>query len=154
LNLAYQIFMRAYPYRRIDWSPGARLMKPLCEARVAVATTAGFFLPTQSPFDLSIRGGDCSYRVIPAETELNSLGIAHRSDAFDVQGIASDKNLALPLDRLRALVDNRVIGSIAPRHFSFMGLIAAPGRLIRHTAPEVARALAEDSVDAVLLTPV
>jgi D-proline reductase (dithiol) PrdB len=154
LNLAYQIFMRAYPYRRIDWSPGARLIKPLAEARVAVVTTAGFFLPTQSPFDLSIRGGDSSYRAIPVETNLNSLRIAHRSDAFDTQGIHSDKNLALPLDRLRALGDDRVIGSIAPRHFSFMGSIAAPGRLMKHTAPEVARALAEDGVDAVLLTPV
>jgi hypothetical protein len=35
-----------------------------------------------------------------------------------------------------------------------MGSIAAPGRLIAQTAPEVARILLEDTVDAVLLTPV
>lgn len=154
LKLAYQVFMKAYPYRSVDWRPGARLSKPLSEARVAVVTTAAFFQPDQPPFDVSIRGGDFSYRVLPLDTALGTLRIAHRSDAFDLRGIASDKNLALPLDRLKALAEEDVIGSVAPRHFSFMGSISAPGRLISSTAPEVAHMLVEDAVDAVLLTPV
>jgi D-proline reductase (dithiol) PrdB len=154
LKLAYQVFMRAYPYRRVDWHPGACLEKLLREARVAVVTTAAYFRPDQPPFDTSIRGGDYSYRVIPLDTDLSILRIAHKSDAFDIRGIASDKNLALPLDRLKSLAEKGVIGSVAPRHFSFMGSIAAPGRLIANTAPEVARMLLEDAVDAVLLTPV
>jgi D-proline reductase (dithiol) PrdB len=154
LKLAYQVFMKAYPYRKVDWPPGARLKKPLSEARVAVVTTAAFFRPDQPPFDTSIRGGDYSYRIIPIDTDLSTLNIAHRSDAFDIRGITSDKNLALPLDRLKSLAEDGLIGSVAPRHFSFMGSIAAPGRLIANTAPEVARMLLEDTVDAVLLTPV
>lgn len=154
LKLVYQLFMKAYPYRRVDWRPGARLHKPLSEARVAVVTTAAFFRPDQPPFDTTIRGGDYSYRVIPIDTDLTTLEIAHRSDAFDTRGIASDKNLALPLDRLKILAKDGVIGSVAPRHFSLMGSIAAPGRLIAQTAPEVAQILREDDVDAVLLTPV
>ncbi len=154
LKLAYQVFMRAYRYRRVDWRPGACLKKPLCEARLAVVTTAGYFRPDQPPFDTSFRGGDYSYRVIPHDTDLTTLRIAHKSDAFDIGGIASDKNLALPLDRLKSLAEEGVIGPVAPRHFSFMGSIAAPGRLIANTAPEVARMLLEDAVDAVLLTPV
>lgn len=154
LKFAYQVFMKAYPYRKVDWHPGAQLEKPLSEARVAVITTAGFSRPDQPPFDTTIRGGDYSYRVIPADTDLSTLEIAHRSDAFDIRGIASDKNLALPLDRLRSLAEQRIIGSVAPRHFSFMGSIAAPGRLISRTAPEVAQILLEDEVNAVLLTPV
>jgi hypothetical protein len=35
-----------------------------------------------------------------------------------------------------------------------MGSIAALGRIIAQTAPEVAQTLLEDAVDAVLLTPV
>jgi D-proline reductase (dithiol) PrdB len=154
LKLAYQVFMRAYPYRRVDWRPGARLRKPLCEARVAVVTTAAFFMPDQPPFDTSIRGGDYSYRIIPVDTDLSTLNIAHRSEAFDARGITSDKNVALPLDRLKSLAKDGIIGSVAPRHFSFMGSIAAPGRLIARTAPEVARMLVEDAADIVLLTPV
>jgi D-proline reductase (dithiol) PrdB len=121
---------------------------------VAVVTTAAFFRPDQPPFDTSIRGGDYSYRIIPIDTDLSTLNIAHRSDAFDIRGITSDKNLALPLDRLKSLAEDGLIGSVAPRHFSFMGSIAAPGRLIANTAPEVARMLLEDAVHAVLLTPV
>jgi len=154
LKLAYQVFMKAYPRRRVDWHPGARLAKPLREARVAVVTTAAYFRPDQPPFDTSIRGGDHSYRVIPLDTDLSTLRIAHKSDAFDIRGISSDKNLALPLDRMKSLAEEGVIGSVAPRHFSFMGSITAPGRLIANTAPEVARMLLEDAVDAVLLTPV
>ncbi|HTR36096.1 MAG TPA: glycine/sarcosine/betaine reductase selenoprotein B family protein [Bryobacteraceae bacterium] len=154
LKLAYQLFMKAYPYRRVDWRPGAVLQKPLSESRVAIVTTAAFYTPNQPRFDTSIRGGDWSFRTIPLETDLGSLRIAHRSDAFDTTGITADKNLALPLDRLQPMAEAGVIGSVAPRHFSFMGSIAAPGRLIAETAPEVARLIAEDAVDAVLLTPV
>ena len=154
LKLAYQLFMKAYPYRRVDWKPGARLTKPLREASLAVVTTAAFYTPHQAPFDTSIRGGDCSYRAIPLETDLSALSIAHRSDAFDTRGITLDKNLALPLDRLKELAEEGVIGKVAPRHFSFMGSIAAPGPLMKQSAPEVARLLMEDGVDAVLLTPV
>jgi D-proline reductase (dithiol) PrdB len=152
LKLGYQVFMKAYPYRTADWSPGARLGKPLREARVAAITTAAFFKPDQPPFEVSIRGGNFSYRVLPSDTALNTLRIAHRSDAFDSRGIASDKNLALPLDRLKTLAEEGVIASVAPRHFSFMGSISAPGRLMSSTAPEVAHMLVEDAVDAVLLT--
>ncbi len=154
LKLVHQVFMTAYPYRRVDWRPGARLTKPFCEARVAVVTTAAFFRPDQPPFDTSIRGGDYSYRVIQIDTDLSTLGISHRSDAFDHRGITSDKNLALPLDRLKSLTAGGILCSVAPRHFSFMGSIAAPGRLIAQTAPEAAQMLLEDEVDAVLLTPV
>jgi hypothetical protein len=73
LKFAYQAFMRAYPYRKVDWHPGARLEKPLSGAKVAVVTTAAFFRPDRHPFDTTIRGGDYSYRVIPSDTVLSTL---------------------------------------------------------------------------------
>lgn len=154
LGLAYRLFMQAYPYRKVDWRPGANLTKPIGEARVAIVTTAALHTPDQPPFDTSIKGGDWSYRVLDANVDLSTLRIAHRSDAFDVTGLEADKNLAFPLDRLRCLAREGVIGAVAPRHFSFMGSIVAPGHLIAQTAPEVARMLLVDAVDAVLLTPV
>lgn len=154
LKLSYRLFMRAYPYRRVEWRPGARLAKPLSACTVAVVTTAAFHLPTQPPFDETIRGGDSSYREIPADACLPELGIAHKSDAFDHAGLERDKNLALPLDRLREMQADGVIGSLARTHYSFMGSITAPGRLISTTAPAVASLLNQQQVDAVLLTPV
>lgn len=154
LKFRYRVFMRTYSYRSHDWRPGAVLDKPLAETRLAVVTTAAFHLPDQPAFAESIKGGDVSYRVIPRDTDLSSLQIAHRSDAFDSSGIESDKNLALPLRDLEDMVAARKIGSLSERHFSFMGSIPSPGRLISHTAPEVAALLKEDDVDAVFLTPV
>lgn len=154
LPLKYRLFMGTYAYRSVDWRPGAALEKPLSKARIAAITTAAFYAPDQAPFDESIRGGDVSFRTIPHDADLHALAIGHRSDAFDHAGIEADRNLALPLDRLKELAQGGLIGSAAASHFSFMGSVPAPGRLISGTAPEVARMLRDDGVDAVLLTPV
>lgn len=154
LKLSYRVFMRAYPYRSVDWQPGAHLAKPLSEAVIAVVTTAAFYLPSQAPFDETIRGGDWSFREIPVDADLASLGIAHKSDAFDHRGIEADKNLALPLGRLREMEAAGEIGGVAASHYSFMGSVTAPGRLMSESAPAVARLLLERGVDAVVLTPV
>lgn len=146
--------MQAYPYRKVDWGAGANLAKRLDQSRVAVVTTAALYMPDQPAFDTSLKGGDVSYRPIDRDVDLTALKIGHRSDAFDIRGLASDKNLALPLDRLKSLEREGLIGELAPRHFSFMGSIVAPERLIAQTAPDVARELLSDEVDAVLLTPV
>jgi len=153
LKLTYRLYMKGYIYRSYDWRPGSRLEKPLHEARIASVTTASFFLPDQEPFDESIRGGDFSYRVIPTDANLKSMGLSHRSDAFDDKGLLADHNLALPVDRLQEMAAAGEIGSVALRHFSFQGSIPAPGRLMKMTAPAVAEALKSDEVDAVLLTP-
>ncbi len=154
LKLTYRLYMKGYIYRSHDWTPGAVLRKPLGEATIACVSTASFFLPDQEPFDESVRGGDFSYREIPAEANLASMGMSHRSDAFDEEGLLEDYNLALPVDRLAEMAESGEIGAVAPRHFSFQGSIPAPGRLIKQTAPEVAEKLKSDGVDGVLLTPV
>ena len=154
LKLKYRLYMQMYPYRHVDWRPGAQLRKPFSESRIAVVTSAAFYGAGQEPFDPSVRGGDYSYREIPEDIPLETLRIGHKSDAFDHTGIEKDKNLALPLDRLQELKREGLIGEVAKRHYSLMGSITAPGRLVKITAPEIARKLAEDGVHAVLLTPV
>jgi D-proline reductase (dithiol) PrdB len=154
LTLAHRLFMRAYRYRQVDWSPGAHLAKPLHAARLAVITSAGLHLPTQPPFDESIRGGDFSTRELPDDLDVQTLLIAHRSSAFERAGALEDRNLVFPLDRLRGLAEHGELGSLDHRHFSFMGSILAPGRLVAQTAPAVASELHQDRVDAVFLVPV
>ncbi|MEW6156895.1 MAG: glycine/sarcosine/betaine reductase selenoprotein B family protein [Verrucomicrobiota bacterium] len=153
-SLAIRLFLKAYPWRRIDPVPWAALMKPLNQCRLALVTSAGFVAPGQAPFDVSVRGGDYSFREIPDAIELRALGEFHRSESFDHTGIQADANLALPLDRLHELVRAGRVGSANHRHLSFMGSITAPGRLIRETTPQAARLLVEDGVDAALLVPV
>ena len=108
----------------------------------------------QAGFDHSIKLGDTSFREIPNTIETRTLIESHRSYAFDHAGIQADNNLAFPLDRFRELETQGVIGQLNHRHFSFMGSIVGPHRLTDETAPQVARGLREDGVDAVFLTPV
>lgn len=156
MSLRVRLFMRAYPFGRyaIDPVPCAPLRRPLAEARLAVVTTAGLHTREQTPFDHAINLGDTSYREIPGDIDVQTLLESHESDAFDHAGVTADRNLVFPLDRLRELVQGGEIGRLNRRHFSFMGSIINPRRLIDVTAPEVARALREDAVDCALLTPV
>lgn len=156
LSLYVRLFMKGYPFRRymIEPTPGARLAKPLGESRVALVTTAGLRTPGQGDFDHSDKRGDPSFREIPNATETGQLVESHRSYAFDHEAVRSDVNLAFPLDRFRELESRGVIGALNHRHFSFMGSIVGPRRLIDETAPQVARMLAEDGVDVAFLTPV
>ncbi len=154
LKLKYRLLIQGYPFRRIDWRPGTSLRKPLKDARIALITIGGLYLPSQKPFDQSYRHDDCSFREIPWGTPVETLQIGHSSDAFDHSGIETDRNLALPLDRLRELVEAGVVGEAAPRQFSIMGSLIAPALLISESGPEIARKLKEDAVDAVFLAPV
>ncbi len=139
LKLKYRFLIQSYPFRRVDWRPGTRLRKPLKDARIALMTTAGFYLPGQKPFDQSFRHDDCSFREIPWGTPVETLEIGQSSDAFDHSGIETDRNLALPLDRLRELVEAGVVGEAAPRQFSIMGSLIAPA----HCASGLKMALGE-----------
>lgn len=154
LSLSLRALLRTYPWRRVDPVPCAPLSKPLHECRVALVTSAGLVPAGEPPFDEHVRGGDYSFRVIAGDADVGGLEEHHRSASFDHAGIERDRNLALPLDRLRHLAAARTIGDVAPRHVSFMGSITAPGRLIRTTAPQAAQLLVEDRVDVALLVPV
>lgn len=153
-SLPVRLFLKAYPWHRIDPVPWAPLRKPLRECRVALGSSAGFSLPDQEPFDDAAKGGDPSFRWVPGDADPRRFVENHRSESFDHTGIQQDANLAFPLDRLRELQREGRIGQVAPRHLSFMGSITAPGRLIRGTAPAAVEALVEDQVDLALLVPV
>jgi D-proline reductase (dithiol) PrdB len=153
-SLPVRLFLKAYRWRRIDPVPWTPLTKPLAQCRVALVSSAGFVAPGQEPFDESIRGGDVSFRDIPADADVHTLVDTHRSESFDHAGMRRDPNVAFPIDRVRELVAQGRIGSVNQRHLSFMGSITAPGRLLRQTAPEAAQRLVADGVDVALLVPV
>ena len=149
-----RLFLKAYPWRRIDPVPWTPLRRPLAESRLALVSSAGLVMPDQEPFDGSRRGGDPSFREIPSDADPAILVDSHRSQTFDHGGLQLDANLAFPLDRARELVASGRIASLTRHHLSFMGGITAPGRLTRRTAPEAVRSLVADGADVALLVPV
>jgi D-proline reductase (dithiol) PrdB len=133
--------------------PFARLRKPLAQARVALLTTAGVHLVTQTPYDMENPDGDPTYREIPGDVDRTQMTITHKY--YDHRDADNDLNVVFPLAHFRDLVQKQVIGSLAPRHFGFMGHIdhALINVLNERTAPEVAAKLRRDGVDFAFLTP-
>jgi D-proline reductase (dithiol) PrdB len=125
-----------------------RPKRPLSECRLALVTTGGVHLPTDTRFDIDDPSGDCSYREIPTgATDLTWTHAYYRPDE------GADLDSVLPLWTVRELAGEGMIGELNHRHFSFMGAIHDVGPLVEESAPEMAGKLADDGVDAVLLTP-
>lgn len=127
----------------------AVVARPLDECRVALVTTAG--LKPRADAGLT-RVGDGSFTVLPAE--MRDLALTHFSPNFDRVGLTADLNVAYPIDRLHELADRGEIGSVAPRHLSFMGAQFDLSTVLHDTGPAAAALLRDDGVDVVVLTPV
>lgn len=144
---AYQPWESGEP---IPWTP---VTKPLCDCRVAIVTTSGVHHKSQQPFDMQDSEGDPSFREIDGATIGNDYLITH--DYYDHGDAGKDLNIIFPLDRLRELQDEGIIGDLASRHYSFMGHIDGHhiATLIGKSAKEVIEKLRQQAVDVVLLTP-
>lgn len=121
---------------------------PLSRRRVAVVSSAGLVLRGEMPF----RGRDPDYRVIPGDAGPADLLMSHISINYDRTGFQEDWNVVFPIDRLNELAAQGAIGSVATRHYSFMGA-TDPVQMEPH-ARELAGRLKSDRVDAVILSPV
>lgn len=144
---ALRVHLEALECRRYDSEPWVT-GPPLAERRVAVVSTAGLQRRGDRPFGW----GSNDYRIIPGDLPAGDLVMSHVSTNFDRSGFQQDVNVAFPLDRLRELADDGVIGSVAAFHYSFMG--ATDPDEMAPTVEHLAPLLANDGVDAVLLAPV
>lgn len=122
--------------------------QPLARRRVSLISTAGLQRRGDRPFE----GMTGDYRVIPGDIKARDLVMTHISTNFDRTGFQQDWNVVFPLDRLRELTAEGIIGSVADYHYSFMG--AADPLEMEQTARSLAGLLKGDQVDAALLVPV
>ncbi len=123
--------------------------RPLSESTVAIVTTAGMHAHDDRPFN----PGSVEYRLIRGDIDFADLRMSHLSVNFDRSGFQQDINTVFPLERLRELVDQGVVGGVSRYHYSFMGAQPEPTRLEK-TGEEIGRLLAVDGVNAAFLTPV
>jgi D-proline reductase (dithiol) PrdB len=126
------------------WAIGPSLSK----RRIAVITTAGLHGRDDRPFQIDPKD---FYRTIPGSVQANDLVMSHLAASFDRTGFQRDWNVVFPLDRLRELIAEKVIGGLAEYHYSFNS--AHEPAEFKEAAYQVAALLEKDSVDAVLLLP-
>ncbi len=126
--------------------PWTRLKRPVSEATAALVTTGGVHLRRDRPFSPS---SDPSFRVIPRDARPGDLAITHQ--AYDRRDAMRDINLVFPLERLRELEADGIIGRVAAEHYGF-GLVDR-GSALLGPGPEVAAGLLDAHVDLALLVP-
>ena len=135
--------------------PFMRLEKPLSQVRLGLVTTGGVHHADQPPFKRKADSpqGDGSFRKL----DLDRLGADYRitHDWYDPSDALEDLDLVLPTARVRTLVAEGIVGSLAPTGVGLMGHVEDRElrRLEYQTGPEVAGLMQGAAVDAVLLVP-
>jgi len=142
-------------WSEIPWTP---VRKPLSQSRVALLSTAGLSMRGDEPFDMEGERkrptrGDPSWRRLRADATSRTIAANHLH--IDTGYIERDLNVALPLDRLRELASEGVVGEMAPTHYSIMGYQGNDSSILEsESAPAIAEAMKSEEVDLALLAPV
>lgn len=141
------------PYRWTvnEDAPFTPLEKPLAACRVSMLTSGGISRCAAPPWNPQARN-DLRLDEIAADAPSNDFQI---HDAYyDHRDADRDLNCVFPIDRLRELAADGVIGQVAGRLWSgFMGRIYTRSAVTRESAPALAKELEKDRVDLFVLVP-
>ncbi|MGQ4806896.1 hypothetical protein NKDENANG_00233 [Candidatus Entotheonellaceae bacterium PAL068K] len=128
------------------WQP---LRQPLSSCRLGLVASGGLYVTGQVAFHYK---DDTSFRVIPSDVKTADLRATHF--AYDLTDARRDPNVVFPIDPLRQLVQEGVIGALAEHAYTFMGGIYSARRVRDELAPRLTAGLLAENVDAVLFVPV
>src|ERR1700730_18032662 len=130
--------------RCIPYTPRFRELK---ETMFALVTTAGVHLRDQEAFN---RDGDNSWRLILGDVQASQLMVTH--EHYDHHDADKDINVVFPIDRLRELATQGIIGGVSDKHLGFMGYSQQLRDLYERAAPEMAKIILRSKADGVILT--
>ena len=138
--------------------PWSEVGKPLAESKLALLSTAGLSMRGDAPFDMEMERkqptrGDPSWRRLRSDATSTTVEAHHLH--IDTGYIERDLNVALPLDRVRELVSEGVVGALADSHYSIMGYQGNDSSTLENeSAPQIAAGMQSEEVDLALLAPV
>ena len=125
--------------------------RDLSRSTIAIVTAGGVHLRDQEPFNIADELGDLGYRVIPPDVNPAQLMVTHHH--YDHRDADQDINVVFPIDVLRDLETDGLIGGIAKKHVGYMGYTMQLKAMYEGTAPEIANEIDKGSgADAVILT--
>ena len=141
------------PYRWTTNEPTelTPLGKPLSQARVSMLTSGGVSHCTMPTWDAFARN---DFRLDEVDPQSTATDFSVSDSYYDTTDAEVDVNTVFPIDRIRELAAEGVIGEVAPRLWSgFMGRIYKRTHLLGEAAPALAGELHDDDVDLFLLVP-
>ena len=118
----------------------------LSESLVALVSKAGIHLKSQQPFSLE---GDNSLRVLPGDVVGAELMVT--DSHYDHADVDKDINCVFPIDRLRELQQEGLIGGLGDKHVG-LGYSLNLKETYEVTAPQVADLIERSKADLVVLT--
>ena len=150
----WQTVNERYPGSMItktDFVKLAKLAKPLSESRLTFVSTAGVQPIGTMPFDTVHPVGDYTFRRVPSNSKTTDLEIHQLK--YPTFGANRDLNVVFPLERLRELVAEKLIGSLTTNFFSFIGYNMDAERLENTLAEDIAEAVKAENAEVALLAP-
>lgn len=132
-----------------DTPPFTPLKKPLRDSRVGLVASGGIYVAGQVAFHYK---DDASIRAISSNVDTGDLRVTHF--AYDMTDARRDPNVVFPIDGLRELAGEGVIGELAEHAYTFMGGIYSARRVEGELAPAIGERLRAEKVDVALLVPV
>jgi len=143
-----------YPWYPTQGDPFVRLAKPASQTRFGLVTTGGYSVEGEhEPFsglpDFSATAPD--YHVIGLDADPSKFRIDHFG--YDHRFAKEDHNANLPFDRLKEMVADGELGSIANDSIVLMGLVPNVRPLVESTIPDLVDKFQSDGVEAALLVP-
>ncbi len=121
----------------------------LADATVVVIASGGVYRVGDVGFT---HKDDTSHREIPSDTPDDQLRVTHF--AYDQTAARTDPSVVFPLQAVRSLVDDGVVGALADVALTFMGGIYSQRRLHEELVPALVQRTNELGADVALLVPV
>jgi D-proline reductase (dithiol) PrdB len=115
--------------------------------KIALVSTAGVHLKSQEAYNPE---SDESFRLITGDFSAADLMFTHAH--YDHEDADKDPNVMYPIDRLKELVAEGVIGGVANKHIGMMGYSMKLKQVYEETVPAIAKEINRSNADAVLLT--
>ena len=150
-SLGYEPYAWA---RRPETPPWTPLERPLAESTVVLIASGGAYREGQVAFHWK---DDTGIRRIPTDQPACDVRVTHF--AYDLEPARADPNIVFPVDRLNELVDEGVLGGLAPEALACMGGIYSVRRAEEVLAPAMVEAVTSarasgTDIDMALLVPV
>jgi D-proline reductase (dithiol) PrdB len=128
----------------VPWTP---LRKPIAQSKIALMSSGGIMYRGQPRFHRE----DASYRRIPKQARREDLNIWHFG--YPTADAEKDPNCVFPLERMRELEAEHVIGELSDPAFSFMGGVYSARKIRDELAPKIVDELKRAHIDAFYLVP-
>ncbi len=140
-----------YPFVENIYAPFTPLQRALPMLNLGLISSAGAYIDGTDSFDLTAKDGDVSFREFPIEVEAEDF--LYAAKGYDAAAVREDRNVLIPIERLREYEANGVIGMLNNVWWSISPWTPNAALVASEMAPQIADRLASYEVRAALLVP-